>query len=370
MFWSELFWPHRGGAEIFAGKLISAMQDYNYEFVVATRKDDPELPSEARHAGIEIRRYPFWRAFADRDIDELMTARNQVINLKRDFDPHLIHIHSFGPSVLFHLDTVKAHSAPSMITLTGNWLKNGVGRVLFARTIRSVEWITCVSEVLLGETRKSIPEIVPVSSVIHNAVDLPGVSSPSLDFDPPRLLYLGRLVFDKGVDVLFRAIGVTANRFPNLILTIAGDGPERPALERMVHDKGLSRFVEFVGWRPPEEVPDVLSRTSMVLMPSRREGLPLVALEAAAMGRPIIATRIGGLTEVVVNGETGLLVEPEDDRALSKAIEYLIEHPHVATRMGQKAHERVKKRFGWEQCIEAYDSLYQRLIRQNGVHDS
>jgi glycosyltransferase involved in cell wall biosynthesis len=94
------------------------------------------------------------------------------------------------------------------------------------------------------------------------------------------------------------------------------------------------------------------------------EGLPSVGLQAGIMARPIIATRIGGLPEVVVDRKTGLLVAPEDSAELSKAIVYLLEHPEVAVRMGEAGRQRVMNLFSWETCVIEYERLCQQLTRQ------
>jgi glycogen(starch) synthase len=101
-----------------------------------------------------------------------------------------------------------------------------------------------------------------------------------------------------------------------------------------------------------------------MLMPSRRDSLPLVALEAALMARPLVATRVGGLPEIVVHEQTGILVEPEHADDLARALTLLLEHPDVAERIGHAARRHVLKTFGFERQVEAYDMLYQRLTRK------
>jgi len=98
-------------------------------------------------------------------------------------------------------------------------------------------------------------------------------------------------------------------------------------------------------------------------MPSRAESLPMVALQAAQMARPIVGTRVGGLPEVVIDQETGFLVDKENPEALANAIAFLLDHPKRATRMGQAARDRVQRDFSWERHVDAYDQLYKKLIR-------
>jgi len=179
---------------------------------------------------------------------------------------------------------------------------------------------------------------------------------------------LGRLITRKGFDVALSAFALISRRFPEGRLIVAGDGPARSALEKQAADLKIAHQVDFVSWVAPEEVPALLNTTTIMLMPSRREPFGLVALQAAQMARPIVATRVGGLPEVVVHGQTGVLIENENVAELAEAISMLIECPEVAIGMGQAARNRALTSFGWDRCIDAYDMLYRKLIE--GTHNS
>ena len=160
------------------------------------------------------------------------------------------------------------------------------------------------------------------------------------------------------------ALASIVDRFPQVRLVIAGDGPERPQLERQVAESGLRDVVDFMGWVSPDDVPALINTATMVLMPSRWEGLPSVALQASMLARPVVATPVGGLSEVVVHRQTGLLVAPEDHSGLAEAIAFLLEHPEMAVQMGQSARRRVQDVFNWQRCVNAYDALYRKLAKK------
>lgn len=365
LFWSELFWPYIGGAEIFATKLILALQERGYEFAIVTRQDSPELPAEDHYKGISIYRFPFWTPLVDRNAaDRLMTVRRQVVEFKRTFAPHLVHIHGFGPtSVLFHLDTTSAYPTPLLVTLINELLVDTAGSESLRRVLRSADWVTGKAAAVLTQARQLVPEILPCSSVIHNGLDTPPLPPEPLPLETPRLLCLGRLVPQKGFDLALTALASLRHRFPRVGMVIAGDGSERSQLERQIAELGLTARVELLGWVAPDEVPALLNMATVVLMPSRWEGLPSVALQAAMMARPVVATPVGGLSEVVLHQETGLLVAPEDGVGLAEAIAFLLEHPEVAMQMGQTARRRVQDVFSLPRCVDAYDALYQNLTR-------
>jgi glycosyltransferase involved in cell wall biosynthesis len=154
------------------------------------------------------------------------------------------------------------------------------------------------------------------------------------------------------------------NRFPQARLSIVGEGPERVHLEEQAASLGLKDSVEFVGRVEPGEVPAVMGQATVVVMPSRVEGFPMRALEAAKMARPVVATPAGGLAEAIIHEQTGLIVEKENSFALAEAVGFLLGHPDVAVRMGQAARSRVLGTFSLKSCVDSYDRLYHTLIRE------
>ena len=146
---------------------------------------------------------------------------------------------------------------------------------------------------------------------------------------------------------------------PALRLVIAGDGPARSALERQAKALGVADAVEFRGWVSPEEIPRLLQSASVVVMPSRdHELFGLVALQAAQMARPIVASALGGLQEVVDDGVTGMLVAPDDEDALTNAVGALLDDPALAVVMGAAARRRAVTGFVWERFVDAYEAVY------------
>jgi glycogen(starch) synthase len=136
----------------------------------------------------------------------------------------------------------------------------------------------------------------------------------------------------------------------------------REPLARQAAEAGIGGAVDFMGWVAPDRVPELLNSVTVVVMPSRRDGMPLVAIQAAQMARPIVASRTGGLAEVIVDEQTGLLVAPEDPEGLASALSALLARPELATRMGQAARARAREIFGLERHLDAYDTLYRRIV--------
>jgi glycogen(starch) synthase len=240
-------------------------------------------------------------------------------------------------------------------------LKGGLDTLL-GQMLSMADWVTAVSAVTLSGIQAFMPEIRERSSVIYNGLDTPDLLPEPLPFDAPRILCVGRLLHQKGFDLAITAFASLIDRFPRARLTIVGDGPNRSDLEQQATALGLGEAVEFKGRISPEHVPELMNTATVVVMPSRSEGFPMVALEAAQMARPIVATPVGGLPESVVHQQTGLLVEPEDSLALAEAIAFLLSHPDIARQMGQAGRSRALDIFSMERFVDAYDALYRKLI--------
>ncbi|HVV59787.1 MAG TPA: glycosyltransferase, partial [Gaiellaceae bacterium] len=166
----------------------------------------------------------------------------------------------------------------------------------------------------------------------------------------------GRFVPQKGFDVLLRALA----ELPQASLLLVGDGPERPRLERLVDELGLRDRVELTGWRP--DAARLLAAVDAVVVPSRAEPFGLVALEAMSAGVPVIASAVDGLAEVVTDGETGLLVPPDDPRLLAEAIARVLVDRSLSRALGERGREVATTAFSRERMTGAFEDLYRAVL--------
>lgn len=172
----------------------------------------------------------------------------------------------------------------------------------------------------------------------------------------PRLLCIGRLIPIKGHLVLLRALAQARARLSNVTLDIAGRGPLAPALEAYARELGLADAVRFLGFVSPVE--SAIEGSAVVVVPSLGEGFGMVALEAMERARPVIASAVGGLPEIVADLETGLVVPPADAEALAEAIVTLAGDLEAAAAMGAAGHERALLEFTPERCTSRIEALY------------
>jgi glycogen(starch) synthase len=340
------------------------MKSRGHQLAVITSHGNVDLPDEEDYHGIPVYRLDFWEALSKRKVDLLVRAKQRVASLKRSFRPEIVHIFFTDPSVFFHLQTVDAYPAPMLLSLhIGLPQRVESEDSLLRRTFHSAGWITAASQAMLSAARQLVPEIMPYSSCVYNGLERPCVPVKPLPTGSQRILCVGRVVREKGLDLALVAFALLKHQFPVAQMVIAGDGGARKQLEDQAQRLGIRERVTFSGWVKHEDIPVFMNEATVVVMPSRwEEAFGLVALEAALMERPVIATRVGGLPEVVVDGVTGILVEKENSERLASAISRLFKNPEEAIKMGRAARARAETMFTLDHHIDAYESLYRMQV--------
>jgi glycosyltransferase involved in cell wall biosynthesis len=171
---------------------------------------------------------------------------------------------------------------------------------------------------------------------------------------------VGRLVKRKGHGHLLQAIADVARSHPSIRLFLAGDGEERRALEATAGDLGISGNVLFLGVR--RDVPDLIGLAEFTVLPSLQEEFGVVLLESLAQRKPVVATRVDAIPEIVKNGETGVLVPPADSQALGRGIRRLLENPEAARKLGATGFELVQRKHSKAALVAATEALYASLL--------
>ncbi len=359
--------------EVLAARIVVALKERGHDITVVA--DQPtDVEAESSYHDMVVRRLPFHEVAASRDVERWAETRAKVVALKKAFRAELVWVYHINVDVMFHLTTEAAHPAPMLCTVHGAFPDGSLSASTpIGRAMRSAAWVTACSVAALDGARRQLPEIAPRSTAILNALAMPSLAPRPLAFAEPSLLCIGRLAKpdEKGFDVALRAMALVLEHAPLARLRIAGDGPNRDELERQATALGVSERVDFLGWVHPDEILALLNQSTMLLMPSRvAEGFGLVALQAAQMERPVVATNVGGVAEVVAHGETGLLVEREDHAGLASAIVTLLNDPALAVHMGAATRRRAETVFAWERHVDAYDALVRRLAGSDDVRMS
>jgi glycosyltransferase involved in cell wall biosynthesis len=280
----------------------------------------------------------------------------RIARLFRRWDAGVVHTHNNGP-LIYGASAARIARVGRVFNTRhyGQYLDTSRRELLAVRLAsRLVDKVVCVSDdSALVAARDGISP--GKLRTIWNGIDVQRFSYTGPRPDGP-IVVVARLSPEKDVETLIRAVAIASDGSPPLRLEVAGDGPCRPDLERLTHDLGLSERVRFLG--EVQDVPGLLARASLFVLPSRTEGISLTLLEAMARGLPVVATRVGGNSQVVVEGETGLLVPPQDPTSLAEALVRLRGSRDGMRRMGVEARRRVEALFEVRRMVSGYESLY------------
>ncbi len=221
-----------------------------------------------------------------------------------------------------------------------------------AEKIRAASFIRVASAANRNYLQAVEPDAAVKIKALHCGMPLSAAPAPRPAWQPPyQLLGLGRLIPKKGFPILLQACRELAAHGLDFHLTLAGDGPQRRELGEMVQEYGLSGRVHFPGFVPHRQVPALLQRAHLFIMPSiidphgDRDGIPTVIMEALAHEVPVVSTDVCGISEIVLPGKSGWLIPPEDPQALVRAIREALENPAEARRRGQAGKRLVAQEF-------------------------
>ena len=317
----------------FLGEAVAKLRERGLEVEVVS-------PTSFQHFGIaygagvmgNLRRHPWRTAFVP---PMLVNFRSAARGHAQDAD--LLHAHWLPTGFV-----AASLGKPFVLTVHGTDAELARRAPSLARwVLRRARLVICVSNALADVVRGLGVDHV---RVIPNGVEIPPfVREPS---SPPEVLFAGRLSREKGILEL-----VEAARGMNLVL--AGDGPLR------------TRVPGALGFVPHRELAELYERAAVVACPSHREGFNVVCAEAMAYGRPVVAGAVGGLLDLVVDEETGLLVPPRDVGALRAALERLLGDEELRTRLGAAARERARTQFSWDRVTDETLAAYDEALMQS-----
>lgn len=368
--------PLGGGAGQATASLAAEFAELGHEVVVLTSAFRDLPREESPRSGVQIYRVPVWRRRADRCTPlEMLTFcaaaawKGWRLTGGRPFTASIAFFGIPSGPVAWLLRTLRG--VPFITSLRGgdvpgfqpyqlrlhHWLLRPAIRAIWRRSHAVVANSTGLQALAL----RTAPEL-PIA-VIPNGVDSgrfsPAPPDPTPPRSPLRLLFVGRLSFQKGVDTLLRALARIGGS--ELRLMLVGDGPERASLEAQARAAGLAGQVRFSGWQERAALPEIYRAADCFVFPSRDEGMPNALLEAMATGLPLIASRIAGNEELVLPGVNGLLVPADDVEALADALRKLLADPSARAEMGRASRRRALAEYGWRSSAQAYLALLESL---------
>ena len=318
---------------------------------------DVQLHREALSRNLESRLLPCSGQFDRRMMAQLRT-------LVREHRIDIVHAHGYKADVYAYLALRRA--GVPLVSTCHNWLTTDLKvrayGVLDRMVLRRFAAVAVVS-VALRTTLLQAGFSPGKLHLIPNGIDVtPFRQAVALAQTAahrnagPRIGLIGRLSPEKGIDLFLQAAAEVHRQYPDAQFVVAGDGPERPALEALAAQLGLSPHVHFLG--RSDAMPELLASLDLVVSASRFEGLPMIILEAMAGARPIVATSVGEIPTVLDGGKAGLLVPPEDSRALADAILTLLGDPALRLTYAEQAAHRVATHFSADRMTAHYLLMY------------
>ncbi len=288
----------------------------------------------------------------------------QLARLLRSEKISVVHTHNSGAMIYGALAARVARTGAVIHTRHGQRFGASRGQTLrFAWIARLVDRVVGVSE---DTSRQCVSEGISAKRVrmIRNGIDLTRFVPTEHPADGPAVL-VARLAPEKDLPNLMRASSILVRQDPSFRLLIAGSGPCMEETRQSIEQLNLAGHVELLGER--DDIPAILARSSLLVLPSRTEGISLTLLEAMACALPVVATRAGGNVEVVQDEQTGLLVPVGDPEQLAAAIQRLRRDPGEARRFGAAGRSRVESEFNVVRMVRDYEKLYEEVLGRSGT---
>jgi glycosyltransferase involved in cell wall biosynthesis len=374
-----------GGPAIHVTNLCAGLDPLRFESILVTGTENPgegSLLDLARAQGVEpvvIPEIVGELSINQRDLRGLLA----LYRLMRREQPHLVHTHTAKAGVLGRLAARLARVPVVVHTYHGHVLHGYYGAAQSWMLRRMEQALACVSDRLVAVSEQVKRDLVGyrvASSHKISVIPLGLELKPLLDSranrgqlrrelgvapDAPLVGIVGRIFPIKNHRLFLEAAARVVAELPGARFVVVGDGVLRPATEEQARALGIADRVFFTGWR--RDLPRIYPDLDVLVVSSNNEGTPVSAIEAMAPGCPVVATRVGGLPDLVADGETGCLVPSGDAPALAAAVARLLRHTDLRLALGGAARTSVADRFAVDRLVRDVEGLYDELLVQKGV---
>jgi glycosyltransferase involved in cell wall biosynthesis len=285
------------------------------------------------------------------------------VRARRSFEPDVIHAHWWFPSGVIGSWLSRMSHRPLVTTLHGTDVrltrKAAISRPLFRHVMEHSSAVTTVSSWLGAEVKAILPSVTPwIAPMPADTARY----TPNGRRENARLLFIGRFTTQKGLDHLLRALSLMKSR---AILDVVGNGGDSARYRALAEELSVSDRVAWHGQLKPEQLAGLYRAATALVVPSIDEGLGLVAVEALLCETPVVAFRSGGLTDVIQDGRTGVLVPPGDSEALAAALDSVIDEPERARTLGAAGRLYALSTFAPESAAQRYADIYKKVIDEH-----
>ncbi len=359
-----------GGTERVVWELATRLPRARFD-VHVWLSDDPGVDEFA--AALAARQIPVLRVG---EVDSRWDWRGMLRSwrLLRRARPDVLHLHHVWPAADRYVSALAGLSGVPHLVVTEHIVGQAhseLQRALKRRELIRADAVTVVCRAVAESLHRDYGVPRDRLRVVPNGADTPDESSEweearhwreRLGAGQVRPLWVSaaRLEAQKGHDVFLEALARVRGHGQEFTAAVAGEGEDRAALERRAAEAGLADRVRFLGRL--DDVGPLLLAADAVVLPSRWEGLPLTLLEALARGRPVVASAVGGIPDVIEDGVHGRLVPPEDPAALAVALEDFARRSDAALKLGRAGQRRVRETYTWDRVVESFESVYDEVL--------
>jgi glycosyltransferase involved in cell wall biosynthesis len=348
------------GAERMVVQLSLALESLGCSTLLGVFRNEPrpnlEVAKQARAAGLSVVEIPC------RGRVDPVTAQ-RIRSLTAEFQADVVHSHGYKPNIyaMLALGTARAKLVSTCHGYVDDTVAMRVNEKLNRFLLRRYHAVAAVSEEVRDILiRSGVPS--KTVHVVHNGINCDAFVGgvPSLSREGAGFLvgFVGRLVPLKNPEAFITVARDVVSQIPNARFAFVGEGSERSKLESLRDQWGLNESICFVGFR--QDMPGVYASLDALVLPSIHEGMPMTILEALAAATPVVATRVGAVGDVVIHGQTGILVTPGNQQELYSAVMSILQDHDLARRLGTTGQRWVKEHFSHQTMASEYLRLYQR----------
>jgi glycosyltransferase involved in cell wall biosynthesis len=377
-----------GGPALHVAYLTRGLDERGYTTTLGAGslgRGEGSMAFVAEELGVEVRTVAQLHREVSPVLDPVSVAR--VVRLIRDVRPHILHTHTAKAGAIGRTAAVLTRDArPPIIlhTFHGHVLRgyfDPLRTAVYRNVERELARVTTRLVAVSPEVRDELVEldVAPAEkfSVIRLGIDLDGrIVDPAADghelrhaFGVPEdafvVGWIGRMTGIKHLPDVLAAFSRLRQRGIDARLCLVGDGPDREEVEQRAHDLGIARFTLHLGYQ--RDIAPYYALFDALLLPSGNEGTPVVAIESLAAGTPVVATRVGGVPDVVSDGVDGFLTSIGDVEELAAALEKLARDPALREEMGRAGREHTLPRYRVERLVDDVDALYRELLAERGL---
>ncbi len=384
LFMTEAWYPFMGGIVWAVDNVAQMLKAQGYRVSIVADRILPQTPKEEVVNGIKVRRIWYLMpttAFSLKPRKLLrffghlfgfpfvfLYAAFRLARIMQREKPDIVNVHYLGRNAFYALILRPLFRYKLVLNICGYDIDrypdiSSITRFYIRTVLRLADRVLAYTHNQLENAEAICPGILKKSGTVGQGINPEEFSSSATYAHPrPYLLTISNLLYRKGVDIAIRAFAIVNKQHPSLDLILVGEGEERPRLETLAHELGIQDMAVFFGKANRSQVGALLKGCQFLVLPSRTEAFGMVLIEAMLAGKTIVATSVGGVPEVLNNGERGLLVEPESPEALAEGICKLLEDNSLRAKLAHQVSDKVREEYSWARIAGRYLIHYQNVL--------